>query len=122
MDFKKQWKVYLIHHSHTDIGYTERQDKIINYHCDFIKQAIDILNDIHENHREEYQGFVWQCENYWQVKNFYAHAPEAYLRDFEKYVHSGEIGLSGNYLNMTELISKEVLIPGSLRHRNTGAV
>ncbi|MDE7188197.1 MAG: hypothetical protein K2O13_11925 [Lachnospiraceae bacterium] len=109
MDFKKQWKVYLIHHSHTDIGYTERQDKIINYHCDFIKQAIDILNDIHENHREEYQGFVWQCENYWQVKNFYAHAPETYLRDFEKYVHSGEIGISGNYLNMTELISKEVL-------------
>ena len=43
------------------------------------------------------------------MKNFYAHAPETYLRDFEKYVHSGEIGLSGNYLNMTELISKEVL-------------
>lgn len=109
MNLKKHWKVYLIHHSHTDIGYTERQDKIISYHCDFIKQAIDILNDIHENHREEYQGFVWQCENYWQVKNFYAHAPEEYIRDFEKYVHSGEIGLSGNYLNMTELISKEVL-------------
>lgn len=109
MSLKKLWKVYLIHHSHTDIGYTERQDKIISYHCDFIKQAIDILNDIHEKHKEEYRGFVWQCENYWQVKNFYAHAPREYIRDFEKYVHSGEIGLSGNYLNMTELISKEVL-------------
>lgn len=109
MELKKQWTVYLIHHSHTDIGYTERQDKIIGYHCDFIRQAVDILNDIHENKKEEYRGFVWQCENYWQVKNFYAHAPENYIKDFERYVHTGEIGLSGNYLNMTELISKEVL-------------
>lgn len=109
MSLKKQWNVYLIHHSHTDIGYTERQDKIINYHCDFIKQAIDILNDIHVNEKEEYKGFIWQCENYWQVKNFYAHASQSYIDDFEKYVRSGEIGLSGNYLNMTELISKDVL-------------
>lgn len=109
MNLKRQWKFYLIHHSHTDIGYTERQDKIINYHCDFIKQAIDILNDIHEHHRSDCEGFVWQCENYWQVKNFYEHASAAYIQDFEKYVHSGEIGLSGNYLNMTELISKDVL-------------
>ena len=106
---KKQWDVYVIHHSHTDIGYTERQDKIIRYHCDFIKQAVDILNDLHRNNRQEYQGFVWQCKNYWQVKNFYAHASREYIEDFEKYVRSGEIGLSGNYLNMTELISSDVL-------------
>ncbi|MBS6194070.1 MAG: hypothetical protein KH828_00635 [Clostridiales bacterium] len=109
MSTKKQWNIYLIHHSHTDIGYTERQDKIISYHCDFIKQAVDILNDIHENNREDYRGFVWQCENYWQVKNFYSHASEKYIKDFEKYVQSGEIGLSGNYLNMTELISCDIL-------------
>lgn len=105
----KQWDVYVIHHSHTDIGYTERQDKIIRYHCDYIRQAVDILNDLHRNNRQEYQGFVWQCENYWQVKNFYAHAPQEYREDFENYVRSGEIGLSGNYLNMTELISSDVL-------------
>lgn len=38
----KKWKLYLIHHSHTDIGYTDRQEKIERYHVDFIKQAIDI--------------------------------------------------------------------------------
>lgn len=109
MNLQKKWTVYLIHHSHTDIGYTERQDKIIRYHCDFIKQAVDILNDIHAGRREGCQGFVWQCENYWQVKNFYDHASPAYIADFEKYVKSGEIGLSGNYLNMTELVSYDVL-------------
>ncbi len=109
MNLKKKWEIYLIHHSHTDIGYTERQDKIIHYHSDFIKQAIDILNDIHSNPEEDKKGFVWQCENFWQVRNFYAHADKEYTRAFEKYVKSGEIGLSGNYLNMTELISYDIL-------------
>ena len=36
---EKMWNVYLIHHSHTDIGYTERQEKIMRYHYDFIRQA-----------------------------------------------------------------------------------
>ena len=42
---EKMWNVYLIHHSHTDIGYTERQEKIMRYHYDFIRQAIEILDD-----------------------------------------------------------------------------
>lgn len=105
----RNWKIYLIHHSHTDIGYTERQDKIARYHSDFICQAIDILNEIHEGKRDEAKGFVWQCENFWQVKNFYETASESYRKDFEKYARTGEIGLSGNYLNLTELISYDVL-------------
>lgn len=109
MKFKKEWNVYLIHHSHTDIGYTERQDKIINYHKDFLKQAIDILNNNHKNQNADSRGFVWQCENFWQVENFYASASSEYIEDFEKYVKSGEIGLSGNYLNMTELINYDIL-------------
>lgn len=109
MKINKTWKIYLIHHSHTDIGYTERQEKLMRYHYDFIKQAIDILDEIHETNDKEHEGFVWQCENYWQVENFYRLADENYKVKFEKYAASGEIGLSGNYLNMTELVSAPVL-------------
>ena len=66
MKSERTWNVYVIQHSHTDIGYTERQDKIIRYHYDFIRQAIDILDEIHGN-GEAPEGFVWQCENYWQI-------------------------------------------------------
>ena len=106
---KKNWDIFLIHHSHTDIGYTERQDKIIKYHHDFIKQAINILNGIHDENNSKYNGFKWQCENHWQIKNFYECASDKEIQDFEKYVKSGEIGLSGNYLNMTELINFDIL-------------
>lgn len=109
MKLQKSWKIFLIHHSHTDIGYTARQDKIMRYHYDYIRQAVDILNRLHSGSKEGSTGFVWQCENFWQVRNFYRQAPEAYRRDFEKYVKRGEIGLSGNYLNLTELIRYDVL-------------
>lgn len=109
MKSQKTWKVYLIQHTHTDIGYTERQDKIIRYHYDFIRQAMDILDEIHEHGKKEYEGFVWQCENHWQVENFYAMASDAEKKKFEYYVSTGEIGLSGNYLNLTELVSAPVL-------------
>ena len=109
MALKKDWTVYLIHHAHTDIGYTERQEKLMRYHCDFIKQAIDILDEIHETGDTLHEGFVWQCENFWQVENFYERADEVYKKKFEHYVLSGEIGLSGNYLNLTELVTESVL-------------
>lgn len=109
MESNRTWDIYVIHHSHTDIGYTERQDKIIRYHYDFIRQAIEILDEIHENGKKEWEGFVWQCENYWQVENFYGMADDALKKKFEYYVSTGEIGLSGNYLNMTELVSQPVL-------------
>lgn len=105
----RTWNIYLIHHSHTDIGYTERQEKIIRYHYDFIRQAIEILDEIHSGKDSVGEGFVWQCENHWQVENFYELANEELKRKFEAYVKSGEIGLSGNYLNMTELVSEPVL-------------
>ena len=103
----RKWKVYVIQHSHTDIGYTERQEKIERYHADFIKQAIDILDAMHDEGSTD--RFVWQCENQWGVEAFLRLADEKYKESFIKYIRSGEIGLSGNYLNMTELVSGTAL-------------
>ena len=116
----KKWTIYLIHHSHTDIGYTERQEKLMNYHRDFILQAIRILNDIHSGKLPGCEGFKWQCENQWQIENFYAYATAEQKQEFEKYVRSGEIGLSGNYLNMTELVDREVLLSRTQKAKKYG--
>ena len=85
------------------------QDKIMRYHYDFIRQAMDILDEAHGSGKEECQGFVWQCENYWQIANFYEMADEKSCKKLEHYLATGEIGLSGNYLNMTELVSRPAL-------------
>ncbi|MDF2943204.1 MAG: hypothetical protein K0S01_2062 [Herbinix sp.] len=116
----KNWTMYLIHHSHTDIGYTERQEKLMNYHKDFILQAVKILNDIHSGKILGCEGFKWQCENQWQIENFYASATAEQIENFEKYVKTGEIGLSGNYLNMTELVDRKVLLSRTMKAKKYG--
>ncbi|MBC1820026.1 glycosyl hydrolase, partial [Listeria welshimeri] len=109
MNLSKKWKLYVLHHSHTDIGYTERQEKLKRYHVDFIQQAIDILTEIENGKRPEWEGFRWVCENYWQVENFLENSSEENIACFERYVQAGLIDISLNYLNMTELVDNDVL-------------
>ncbi len=98
----------LIHHSHTDIGYTDYQEKIEMHHVHFIKEAIDILLSAHSD-RPEWQGFKWNCESFWCVERFLETADKEYKDAFIRFVKSGEIGLSGSYLNLTELVDKDTL-------------
>lgn len=105
---KKPFTYFIIHHSHTDIGYTDYQEKIELYHVFYIREAIDILNAAHTTH-PEWLGFKWNCESYWCVEKFLAQASEQYRSDFFKYVRSGEIGLSGSYLNLTDLVDEGTL-------------
>ncbi|HTG71405.1 MAG TPA: hypothetical protein VL921_19260 [Candidatus Udaeobacter sp.] len=106
---KRKWKVYMLHHSHTDIGYTERQEKIERFHADFIRQAVRTLEDIQSGKRSEWKGFRWICETFWQVEAFLAAATADEIKRFEAAILAGDIELSGTYLNLTELIGDDVL-------------
>ncbi|MBP5273405.1 MAG: hypothetical protein ILO36_00505, partial [Abditibacteriota bacterium] len=104
----KPFVFYVIHHSHTDIGYTDYQEKIEAYHIRYIREALDILNAAHST-RPEWLGFKWNCECYWAVERFLAASDERYRDDFYGYVRSGEIGLSASYLNLNDLIDEATL-------------
>ncbi|RAP73590.1 glycoside hydrolase [Paenibacillus montanisoli] len=106
---KKHWKIYVIHHSHTDIGYTERQEKIEQYHVDFIRQAIAICNNSRTDAHPEWEGYKWTCETFWAVEKFLEQATEEEQEQFVAALRRGDIELSGTYLNMTELINYDLL-------------
>lgn len=100
--------IYVIHHSHTDIGYTDCQEQIEANHIYYIRHALRILDHAHTD-RPDWLGFVWQCEGWWTVEKFLETAEEKEKTQFWGYVRSGEIGLSANYMNMTELIDRRIL-------------
>lgn len=112
----RKWKIYVLHHSHTDIGYTERQEKIERFHANFIRQAIQIIEDVKSGKRTEWKGFRWICETFWQVEAFLASATAEEIKQFEEAVRNGDIELSGTYLNLNELIDADVL--RSMLHRS----
>ncbi|MDG0795085.1 glycoside hydrolase [Cohnella ginsengisoli] len=106
---KRKWKLYVIHHSHTDIGYTERQEKIEQYQVDFIRQALEISEASHTAEHPEWKGFKWTCEAFWAVERFLEEAEDLEKERFVQALRRGDIELSGTYLNMTELAGYELL-------------
>ena len=78
----RPWTIYAIHHSHTDIGYTERQERIEQYHVDFIRQALSITDAAQHEERPEWESFRWTCETFWAVEKFLESATTEEKRSF----------------------------------------
>lgn len=97
---KDKFKIYIIHLSHTDLGYTDTQEKIKEHHIAFIREVIGIIKDNPD--------FVWNCESYWCVQQFLKAASEQEKADFIEFVKRGNIGLSASYLNLTDLVPEYV--------------
>lgn len=91
-------KIHLVHHSHTDIGYSHLQaevEKIQNNNIWKALELIDRTKDYPEDSR-----FVWNVESLWAVENFLGIASEADKQRFIAAVKAGRIALSANYANI----------------------
>jgi len=104
----KRWKVYLIHHTHTDIGYTDRQEKIEANQVDFLRQVLSILDAVQTGSHPEWSGFRWTCETYWAVERFWDGASQQEKAAFVSAVQKGDVEVGANYLNLCELAGHEL--------------
>ncbi len=92
----EKFVLYVLHSSHTDVGYTDTQEKMKAHHIAFIREVLEMV--------EEDAAFKWNCESYWCVEQFLKTADEAEKAAFVKAVLNGNIGLSASYLNLTDLV------------------
>ena len=106
--------IYLIHHTHTDVGYTEVQGRIADRQVDFIRQALEYV--------ERDDRFRWTCETFWAVERFLQEADQDERRRFVQAVRQRRIGLSASYLNFSELLDYETHRALVLRARAFGEV
>ncbi len=104
----KKIHIYLIHHSHTDIGYTDLQEIVIANQVDYIKSAIQSLKQAYQEN-SSIINFKWNCETFFCVEQFLKECTEQEKEDFICFVKKGNIGLSANYLNFTDLADRDIL-------------
>jgi len=100
-------KIFLVHHTHTDIGYTDIQENVFRSHLKFLDDALNYCEKTKiypENSR-----FRWTCEVLWQVEHYFQIRAEK-IKDFRKWWTKGQIEVTGLYLNLTDLYSLEMLI------------
>ena len=94
--------VYVIHHSHTDMGYTDLQERVIDTQTGYIRSALELMK------KPENADFRWNCETLFCVEDFYRQATDAERAELRILAAEGKIGLSANYLNFNDLVDCEV--------------
>jgi hypothetical protein len=105
----RQLTVYLLPHSHTDIGYTEIQTDIEK------KQVQNLVDGMAAAKRTasypEGARFVWNVEVLWAADLYLNRMNEAQRADFFAAVKNGQVVLNGMYLNeLTGLCRPEELL------------
>ncbi len=93
----RPWKIYLLPHSHGDIGYSDVQRVVEKKHWAYFEEAIALARETADNPPET--RFKWNVEILWAVETYMAEASEDKRRDFIEAVRQGSIGLQAFLVN-----------------------
>ena len=106
---QRKLTVYILPHSHTDIGYTEIQTRIEQKQVDNLLQGIAYARKTADY--PEGARFVWNVEVLWAADLYLNRLGQAQRADFLDAVKKGQVGLNGMYLNeLTGLCRPEELL------------
>lgn len=100
-------EVLLLHHSHTDVGYTNFQDNVFARHRDYIRRAMDLAEAYADGQPGE--QFKWTCETTVIVDDFLRDARPSEIDRLQALHRRGLIGFGGMFANLTPLYSAEML-------------
>ena len=95
--------LYIVHHSHTDVGYTDLQEHVIHNQANYIRSVLQIME------QPENQDFRWNCETWFCVEEFLKIATPEEKEAFFRLMREGRIGFSATYLNFCDLVDNKVL-------------
>ena len=103
----KQWEIYFVEHSHTDIGYTRPQSEILAEHMRYIDYALDYCDQT--DNMPDDAKFRWTCESAWVTREYLRSRPSSQIARFKKRIAEGRIEVAGMYCNMAEISDENVM-------------
>ena len=99
------FKIFFIYHSHIDIGYTERQEKIANYQADFIRQAVDCIL----TSKQKDEPFKFTAEGFWAIEQYINKYGEDGEKRLVEAIKTKRFEFAANYLHFAEILNYENL-------------
>src|SRR5512142_2083363 len=100
--------VYLIHHSHTDVGYTHDQPIVWDLHGRFIEEGVRLADKYAESNTDG--AFRWTVENTGVLCEWLKHADPRTIERFVRLEKAGRIEVTGMFANLTPLADTDELI------------
>ena len=105
---RRKWTVYLFHHSHTDIGYTDLQTRIFKKHAEYLDDVIRYCRET-ESYPDEAK-FRWNAEVAWTIENYIRQRPEEKVRELMDLIREGRVEVGAWYLQLSDCFAHEELI------------
>lgn len=91
-------ELWLLAHSHVDIGYTHVQDEVIGIQITNLLKGIELARASAGN--PDGMRFKWNPEAVWVLEHFLERATPAQRVEFVEAVRRGDVGVDGLYANM----------------------
>ena len=99
--------VYLVQHTHTDIGYTRPQAEILAEHLRYIDFALEYCA-LTDDYPDEAK-FRWTCEAAWAVSEYLKTRPLEQVEKLLARIREGRIEVTAMYFNMAEIADETAL-------------
>ncbi len=115
---QRKWTLYLMPHTHTDIGYTELQSRVLKNHLEYLDAVIDFCKAT-DAYPEEAR-FRWNLEASLAFENYLKYRPAEKVQELLALLQSGRLELSANYVNMSDGFAHEELIRASIYAKVAG--
>ena len=103
----RKWTIYLVQHTHTDIGYTRPPDELLPAFLRHIDYALDYC-DVTDDYPDDAK-FRWTCEASWVVREYLRRRPPEQIERLRKRVAEGRIEITAMFLNMVELADENIM-------------
>lgn len=105
---QRKWTVHVVHHSHLDIGYTDRQGTVLRHHSDYLDSSLD-LAEATEAWPDDAR-FRWTVESALPLRRWLAGRSESTRHRFVELAHAGRIEVTAMPFQLhTEACSTEEL-------------
>ena len=99
--------VFLVQHTHTDIGYTRPQAEILAEHLRYIDFALEYCA-LTDDYPDEAK-FRWTCEAAWTVSEYLKARPKEQVEKLLARIREGRIEVTAMYFNMAEIADETAL-------------
>jgi hypothetical protein len=100
--------LYVVNHSHTDIGFTDYQDLCYRQHREFIDQALDLFDAT--SGYPDGAKYQWACEVTGMTERYLREASPEQRARFVHWNAEGSLDVAGMQYNLTPLLTTEQMI------------
>jgi hypothetical protein len=105
---QRKWSVWLVHHSHLDVGYTDRQDIVTDNQLQYLDSVLDLVETTASWERDA--RFRWNIEVNWPLERWFKSRDSSQRDRMVDAIRTGHVGVGALSLNLhTEACSIDEL-------------